>query len=325
MTNNANSHPMKPFTDMMQAILTTGTKQFNERTKEYCYFIPGYSLKYDMADGFPAPTFKKAAFKAAKGELFGFFRGYTSAAEFRGIDCKVWDGNANETKAWLANPNRKGEDDIGRAYGAQWTDWLDWREVFTQADCEALVNQGYEIRAHDVGRGIWVMRRGINQLEESLRTIMTNPSDRGIIVTGWRPDEFDQMCLRPCHVSYQLICEVESKKLHLCLYQRSYDTGLAFNAILGALYLHIFAKLSGYTACTFTHFVGDAHVYEAHIDGVKEMLSREQFEQPTIDLGNIPTLTSVDEIPGIFTRLDPDQINLVNYQSHGAIKLKMAT
>lgn len=93
---------------------------------------------------------------------------------------------------------------------------------------------------------------------------------------------------------------------------------------LGALFLHVMARLAGLKAGTMSHFIGDAHVYVNHIEGVQEMLSREHYAQPTLDLGNIPTLASVDEIPGIFTRLDPEEVKLVGYESHPAIKLPMA-
>ena len=97
-------HPMQQFHDMLEHILEQGTQQPN-RTGVDAISVPGYHLNFDMRDGFPAITTKKLAFKAAVGETIGFFRGFTSAAQFREIGCKVWDGNANETAAWLKNPN----------------------------------------------------------------------------------------------------------------------------------------------------------------------------------------------------------------------------
>jgi thymidylate synthase len=112
-TSTANApHPMQQFHDMLAHILAEGKRRPN-RTGIDTLFVPGHMLKFDLEkDGFPAITTKRLAFKSAKGELCGFFRGYTNAAQFRAIDCKVWDGNANETKSWLANPYRKGIDDL---------------------------------------------------------------------------------------------------------------------------------------------------------------------------------------------------------------------
>lgn len=317
------THPMQQFHDLLSNILETGKRRPN-RTGTDTLFVHGQALRFDMADGYPAITTKQLFFKAAKGELFGFFRGYTSAAQFREIGCKVWDGNANETKSWLNNPFRTGQDDLGRIYSAQWTDWRDWRSVTSQEEADELSKKGYDLLAFDPVKRTWVFRRGMNQLEIALKQIMTDPTNRRILITGWRPDEFDQMSLPPCHVDYQFIVDVEEKTLNMCFFQRSFDTALAFNISLGALFLHIMAKLSGYKAGVMTQFIGDAHVYVNHIEGVREMLSREHFEQPDIDLSGIPTLNSVDEIPGIFEKLDPDTVKLVNYKHHPAIRLAMA-
>lgn len=323
MTTAVKPHPMQQFHDMLQDILDNGSRQVNERTGEEVLFLPSYTLQFDMADGFPAITTKQLFFKMAKGELFGFFRGFTSAAQFREIGCTVWDDNANKTKAWLASPFRQKSDDLGRFGYLQWTDWRDWREATSQEEADAMVARGYEVRAHDPGRNVWVLRRGINQLETSLRTLMTSPSDRGIVLSGWNPSELDQGCLRSCHVTYTLNCDVSAGVLHLSMWQRSFDAPLAYNVAIGALYLEVMARLAGLKAGKFTFFISDVHCYTKHIAGVRELLSRAHFSQPTLDLGNIPTLKSVDEIPGIFKHLDPDQVRLVNYRHHPKIAFAM--
>lgn len=323
MAPTAKPHPMQQFHDMLQLILDTGSRQINERTGEEVLFLPGHKLEFDMADGFPAITTKQLFFKMAKGEPEGFFKGFTSAKQFRDIGCTVWNDNANKTAAWLNNPHRKGEDDLGKFGYLMWTAWPDWFEAKSQAEADAMVAQGYEVRAHDATRNAWIMYRSINQLEASLRAVMTTPSDRGIIVSGWNPAENPRGALRACHCTYQLIVDVTTGTLHLTLWQRSFDAALAYNVAIGGLYLNIMARLSGLRAGKFTHFISDVHVYAKHVDGVKEMLSREHFAQPTLDLGNIPTLKSADEIPGVFASLDFSQIKLVNYQHHPKIAFEM--
>jgi len=319
----AKPHPMQQFHDMLQHILDHGSSQLNERTGEEVLFIPGYTLKFDMADGFPAITTKQLFFKMARGELFGFFRGFTSAAQFREIGCTVWDDNANKTKAWLANPARQGLDDLGRFGYLQWTDWRDWREAQSHSEMLSMLADGYEVRSHDKEQNVWTMRRSINQLETSLRAVMTTPSDRGIILSGWNPAENSLGCLRSCHCTYQLVCDVTTNTLHLSMWQRSFDAPLAYNVAIGAMYLEIMARLSNMKAGQFTHFITDCHIYKKHIPGVMEMLSREHFPQPTLDLGNIPTLKSVADIPGIFAKLDYEQVKLVNYKHHPKIAFEM--
>ena len=103
---------MKQYLQLVQDILDHGSWQSN-RTGIRTLSLPGASMRFDLQQGFPAVTTKKLAFKTAVGELVGFLRGCRSAAEFRALGCKVWDQNANENKAWLANPYRLQEDDLG--------------------------------------------------------------------------------------------------------------------------------------------------------------------------------------------------------------------
>lgn len=110
---------MQNYHDLLQEAIERGIPVPNERTGEICHVVIGPSLRFDLRDGFPAITTKKLAFGAVKGELLGFFRGYQSAAQFRELGCKIWDQNANETRGWLVNPHRKGNDDLGRIYGAR--------------------------------------------------------------------------------------------------------------------------------------------------------------------------------------------------------------
>src|ERR1035437_1436189 len=114
---------MKQYLDMLRAILETGDRQAN-RTGIDAVSMPGYMLRFDLTQGFPAVTTKKLFFDTGVvGELVGFLRGYDNAADFRKLGCNIWNDNANKNKAWLSNPNRKGEDDLGRIYGVQWRKW----------------------------------------------------------------------------------------------------------------------------------------------------------------------------------------------------------
>lgn len=314
---------MQSYHDLMAHTLAHGHDQLNKRTGEVCRTVVGEQLVYDMADGFPCVTARKFAFKNCRGELLGFFRGYTSAADFRAIGCNVWDANANQTPAWLANRHRKGVDDNGRIYGAQWTDWRDRRFV-DAVEREFLLQEGFKEIMHDSEKGLYGMERSINQLENALRTLLTNPSDRRIIISGWNIAEFDQMSLPPCHVDYRFVAFEDTKELHLVMTMRSWDQMLGFNIPLSAMFLELMARLSGYQARTCTVQVSNAHIYGSHFDGVKEMLSRSQFPAPRLVLSDNIKPVTLEEIPGVFTRIEPDDIQLEGYQSHDAIKVQMA-
>lgn len=326
---------MQNYHALLTEILRDGSRQAN-RTGIDAISIPGAMLKFDLRKGFPAITTKKLAFKAVKGELLGFFRGYDSAAQFRELGCGVWDQNANETPAWLNSPARKGHDDLGRIYGCQWTDWKDTRivdDLRYGEDVPALVGAGYEY----LGEGVYqpevgvqrkrhILQRGINQLEVALHTLLTNPTSRRIIVSAWRPDEFDSMALPPCHVSYQFLANVERGELSLCMYQRSADSflGVPFNIASSALFLEVMARLSGFKPATFTHFLADAHVYVNHVEQVQEQLARTHFPAPRLVLSERVRTVTPHEVRGAFKRIQPDDISLEGYQSHAAIKAEMA-
>jgi thymidylate synthase len=288
---------MKNYHDLLTEVLETGTRQAN-RTGIDAISIPGAMLKFDLAQGFPAITTKKLAFKSMCGELVGFLRGADSAAQFRELGCGFWDQNANENQAWLANPNRIGRQNyLGRIYGVQWRDWK-------CADGSS-----------------------IDQVMNALRTIHERPTDRRIIINAWRPDEFNQMALPPCHVLYQFIVNVEKKELNLCMYQRSADLllGVPMNQASASLFLEIMAHLTGYTARYFTHFMADAHIYVNHIDQVKEQLSREAFPLPRLAINpRIPRYEGGEFDPTWIDRIEPTDFTLVGYQHHDAIKAPMA-
>src|SRR5690606_34413872 len=184
--------PMRNYLDLLLDVLENGYRQGN-RTGIDTLSIPGAMLRFDLAKGFPAVTTKKLAFKAVVGELIGFLRGYDSAADFRRLNCRIWDQNANENGQWLSNHNRKGDDDLGRIYGVQWRWWN--------------------------GSGV----DELDQVMTELNDIRNNSTSRRISINAWRPDEFDQMALPPGHVLYQFIVNTERKELNLCMYQRSAD------------------------------------------------------------------------------------------------------
>ena len=284
---------MKQLLDIYQTILDTGTQQAN-RTGIDTLMIPGAMMRFDLREGFPAVTTKQLAFKPVKGELIAFLRGYTNAAKFRDLGCKIWDPNANKNEAWLANPNRKGEDDLGRVYGAQ---WVDWKISETES---------------------------INQVQDVLDKLKNNPTDRRMIINAWRPDEFKEMALPPCHVLYQFLADTKNRVLHLCMYHSSCDMflGVTFNIASASLFLSIIAKLSGFTAGTFTHFLADAHIYVNHLDQVKEQLSRTPYELPKLNI-SFEGLDSTNYYNWAFN-IQPDHFTLENYQFHPSIKAEMA-
>lgn len=294
------------YLNLMHDILEFGVRQSN-RTGIDTLTLPGAMLKFDLRDGFPAVTTKNLAFDAVKGELIGFLRGYTSAADFRALGCKIWDQNANENKQWLASPHRKGEDDLGRIYGAQW-------RRFAGVDADPK-DYGYYAT--------------VDQIAVALNTLRNNPESRRILVSAWNAAELDQAALPPCHVLFQLLPHVEQKVLHLTMYMRSADMflGVPFNIASYALLLELFAAWSGYRAGTLTMFLADAHIYVNHIEQVKEQLSREVRPAPKLLL-RMDGTCRVDPLDVLLSKLSVDPqfptAELIGYDPHPAIKAPMA-
>ena len=112
--------------------------------------------------------------------------------------------------------------------------------------------------------------------------------------------------------------------MDVVMVMRSWDTMLGFNVQLTALFLEIMARLSGYTACKCFIQVGNEHIYDSHVEAVKTMLSREPYPAPRLVLSENIKKVTLDEIPGVFTRIEPEDVTLEGYQHHPAIKAQMA-
>lgn len=317
---------MKPYHDLLADILENGRDLKNERTGEVCRYVIGRQLQFDMSTGeFPAITTKKLAFKTMTAELLGFFRGYDNARQFEADGCGIWTANADATSAWLANPYRKGPGDMGAAYPTTWTRMPDRRVVATAAERDRLLAAGFVETLHDAARGAWLLERKINQVEDCLRTILKNPTSRQNLLSGWRPDLIDQACLPPCHLDYIWSADPLARRLDLTVTQRSYDTFLAFNIPTGGLFLAIMAKMAGYMPGTLTLQVANAHIYHNHFDQVREQLTRGHYAAPRLHLGDsIPEIAAAGDIAGAFERIKAEDIRLIDYQHHPALKAPMA-
>src|SRR3954447_18939768 len=179
---------MKPYLDLVRTIHDTGSWSDN-RTGIRTISIPGAMMRYDLAEGFPAVTTKKLAFKSVVGELVGFLRATRSAADFRALGCKVWDQNANENAEWLANPYRLGEDDLDPVYGVQWRQWPAYKllDVQSTRQIEDAQRRGFRVVSlvNDEGKEKVLLYKAIDQLRECLDTIIKNPASRRILFHGW--------------------------------------------------------------------------------------------------------------------------------------------
>ncbi|MEV2222647.1 thymidylate synthase [Nocardia vinacea] len=174
--------------------------------------------------------------------------------------------------------------DLGPVYGAQWRSWP--------------TPDG----------------RRIDQLAEVLETLKRDPDSRRMVVSAWNVGELDKMALAPCHALFQFY--VADGRLSCQLYQRSADLflGVPFNIASYALLTHMVAQQTGLEPGEFVWTGGDCHVYDNHVDQVREQLRREPYPFPTLNLWPAPSL---------FNYRYAD-VEVVGYRHHPAIKAPVA-
>lgn len=155
----------------------------------------------------------------------------------------------------------------------------------------------------------------IDQIAKVIDSIRTNPDSRRHIVTAWNPAEVDNMALPPCHAMFQFY--VADGKLSCQLYQRSADLflGVPFNIASYALLTLMVAQQTGLEPGEFVWTGGDVHIYDNHVDQVREQLGRAPFPYPTLRLNRRPD-TVFD--------YDLADFEVVDYQHHPGIKAPIA-
>ena len=347
----------KQYQDLLQSILDYGVEK-KDRTGTGTKSIFGYTIRHNMSEGFPVLTTKKMAWKTMVTELLWFLRGDTNIKFLVDNGCHIWDGDAykNYERAWLMtlnDPLPKDEfieniktdndfaqiwGDLGPVYGKQWRRWKG-----------KLVDKAEELNAHTA----WIPEQ-IDQIQNLINDLKTNPDSRRLMVNAWNVGELDQMVLPPCHYGFQVYTRelsleerieyynstkdplsrtmdyfdvhmdslrVPKRALSLMWNQRSVDTflGLPFNIASYGLLLTILAKEVNMVPDQLIGNLGDTHLYLNHIEQAKEQITREPFELPT--LNQFPTYEG--SRPSIESYVVSD-FTLKNYQSHETIKAPLS-
>lgn len=185
----------------------------------------------------------------------------------------------HDVRIWNEWADEQG--DLGPIYGHQWRSWPDY----------------------DGGT--------IDQIAEAIDTIQHNPDSRRIIVSAWNVADLKKMKLPPCHAFFQFY--VANGKLSLQLYQRSADIflGVPFNIASYSLLLMMVAQVTGLEAGDFVHTLGDAHIYNNHLEQVKLQLTREPRLLPKMLIN--PAITNIFDF-------DYEDFTLTDYNPHPHIK-----
>lgn len=318
---------MKQYRDLALRVLERG-ELVETRTGIHALTTWNCNAEFDLSSGIiPLVSLKHLPVKSVVGELVGFIHGKQSAADFRAYGSKVWDANANDPgmtpNPWLDNAFRKGADDLGRIYGAQWRGWRTITQTINAAQAALMRAMGRTPITPDEDPNKPIYWTGeIDQLKELIHTLRTDPKSRRKIVTAWNPGEFEQMALPPCHILFDCNVSHGGTRLNLFMYQRSADLflGIPFNIASYALFLSLLAHLTGLKPGRLNITFGDTHIYMNHYNQVKEMLERTSLHdsgesQPTVSFPE--DLTDLDQVT-------PASFIIDGYKGHPAIRGEMA-
>jgi thymidylate synthase len=253
----------------------------------------------------PLLTTKRVFLRAVIGELLWFIAGSTHSKPLSEAGIKIWDGNGSREYLDSVGLSHYEEGELGPVYGFQWRHF------------------GAEYKGHAAD----YTDQGVDQLAEIIDKLKNKPYDRRIILTAWNPADIKRMALPPCHMFAQFYVSFPGHKqgeerprgvLHSLLYQRSCDMGLGvpFNIASYALLTHMLAHVCDLTPGTFTHTMGDAHVYLDHVDALKIQLEREPRDFPTLKINR--------ETGGSIDGWKAEDFEVIGYKPHASIAMKMS-
>ena len=338
------------YQDLLQDILDNGVEK-KDRTGTGTISVFGRQIRHRMSQGFPLLTTKKMHWNSIVTELLWFLRGDTNIKFLLDYDCHIWDGDAfkNYTKAvdeiidgyrsgdiigtqphiesmfsdsdklipltkeQFTNKIKTDEEfakkwgELGSIYGKQWRKWN------YQSKKNHYVMAGQPTH-HNIN---------IDQIQNLINELKTNPDSRRLMVSAWNVGELDQMVLPPCHYGFQVYTrELSNKERYRIWFNKNYESGMEFNdelipdfddkyydstpkraislmwnqrsvdTFLGlpfniasyGLLLAIIAKEVGMYADELIGNLGDVHLYSNHIEQAKEQISREPFELPKVQI-----------------------------------------
>jgi thymidylate synthase len=258
----------------------------------------GASMRFSLKDGkIPILTTKKVAWKTCLKELLWFIRGSTDNNLLQKEGVHIWDDNASKDFMESRNLSHYSEGILGPIYGYQWRNYNAKYNSNTGSKCD-----------NDTGID------QLQQIIEQLKNPLTRNSRR-LIMTAWNPIQLDEMALPPCHILCQFNVH-DGNKLSCSLYQRSGDMGLGvpFNIASYSFLTHILAKHCGLEPFEFIHFLGNYHIYDDHIEALKEQIVKKPFDFPTLNITNVKDNINDYELSDFIVQ---------NYQCHEQIKMKM--
>lgn len=292
---------MQQYHDLVKRVLSEGVQK-GDRTGTGTLSVFGHQMRFNLQEGFPLLTTKKVHIKSILHELLWFLQGSTNIEYLAQHKVRIWDD-------WPYAAYSKSEDFQGEDIRA-FAERVATDKAFAAQWGELGPVYGYQWRS-------WPSPNGghVDQIAQIIDQIKNNPNSRRIIVNAWNVGFVDQMALPPCHAFFQFY--VADGKLSCQLYQRSADIflGVPFNIASYAFLVHMVAQVCELEVGDFVHTLGDAHIYNNHIEQLELQLSR--------DFRALPQLKLNPEIKDIFG-FSYDDFEIVGYDPHPHIAGKVA-
>ncbi len=316
----------KQYQALLQDILDNGVEK-KDRTGTGTISVFGRQIRHKMSEGFPLLTTKKMGWKQIVTELLWFLRGGTNIKYLVDNGCNIWNGDAYKNYLYKVNNGRiypnsftqeefinkiKTDDEfakkwgeLGQIYGKQWREWKTYKHKMNY-EPYLPVNTDGKVECYV---------ENIDQIQNLINDLKTNPDSRRLMVNAWNVGELDQMVLPPCHYSWQVYTRelsveerynliekdkhtqfvnwqslgtdrvkelldeknIPTRAISLMWNQRSVDTflGLPFNIASYGLLLEIIAKEVNMVPDELIGNLGDVHLYSNHIEQAKEQIGRE--------------------------------------------------
>lgn len=292
---------MKQYLEFLEHILNKGVYK-DDRTNTGTISTFGYQMRFDLSEGFPLLTTKRVHLKSIIHELLWFISGDTNIRYLVQNNVRIWnewpyqkfvssEKYNNETMEEFIEKIKADEDfarefgELGPVYGHQW-------------------------RHFDGANGEFT-----DQLAWVIEEIKTNPDSRRLIVNSWNAPYIDQMALPPCHMMFQFY--VSNNRLSCQLYQRSADAflGVPFNIASYAILMMMVAQVCNLELGEFVHTIGDAHIYQNHLEQVKLQLSRQPRSLPKMKI--VRDVKNIDDFKF-------EDFELSDYNPHPTIKGEVA-
>ena len=300
-------HEEEQYLNLVKQILERGSVEKGRNGNTISIF--GASMRFNLQNNtIPILTTKQTAWKTCLKELLWFIRGETNNKILQAQNVHIWDGNSTPEFLESRGLSYYEEGELGPIYGYQWRhyngNWFNHQH-------------GVHIDRVGVNGGDCPPVEGIDQLQQIIDQLKDpeTRTSRRLIMTAWNPCQLDQMALPPCHILCQFNVH-DGNKLSCSMYQRSGDIGLGvpFNIASYSFLTHIIAKHCGLEAHEFIYFLGNAHIYDDHIEQMKEQIVRTPYPFPQIEITNVHQDINDYKI---------EDINIHNYKSHSKISMNM--